>query len=637
MTRPISRPASKAMRFFDAGHPKADGVQRVRGGRGSPFAVLLLLLIAGVQLSLQQGDPVSNFCRRFGHQAAIVDERLYIDGGYLNYNPLEQFPTNYTNDYLFFHDLSSVAKSGMPQLEASLTKNRTIPSLHGGVLWPDGVNKRLYQFGGEFPASDRATPLRGLYAYDILYDTWDYHPIDHAGQPESTVVRRTSYGAGAAVQERGEGYWYGGWVSNRSEPDWGAGDNVVTSNLVKYDMDRDLWTNSSGPDGVGRAEGAMVYLPAGDAGMLVYMGGVRDVSGNGSAVEGQPMDEVFVYDVLSSKWYVQKASGDVPEMRGLFCAGVAWADDRSSYNIYIYGGASMPPSTIGFDDLYILSLPTFTWTKLYPESNGTGEYPHHSLTCTVTTSLSQMLVIGGWFPATDMCDTPEQWGVHNVDLGRQNPDGAIWALYEPEKKGYVVPKNIIDVIGGGGSGGATKAAPEGGFVSPDLKVLLSRTASSPKREPTRDVSGGETGGGLSKGAIAGIAVGGVAVLLALVLGAVICLRRRRRQRRVGPPQDSPGPETAFTARDYLHPVPVPQAGPIELAAEQPGALSGYSYTLSPVSDHSKDQWARELSQAGSPIGVAEERERAAHELSSTPGVGGSTVGEGRVHATYYHA
>lgn len=55
--------------------------------------------------------------------------------------------------------------------------------------------------------------------------------------------------------------------------------------------------------------------------------------------------------------YTQKATGNVPDMRRRFCGGVAWAPDHSSYNIYLYGGAGLPPSTIGFDDVYILSLP----------------------------------------------------------------------------------------------------------------------------------------------------------------------------------------------------------------------------------------------------------------------------------------
>lgn len=37
-----------------------------------------------------------------------------------------------------------------------------------------------------------------------------------------------------------------------------------------------------------------------------------------------------------------------------------WAQDQSSYNVYLYGGASMPPFTVGFDDVYILSIPSFT-------------------------------------------------------------------------------------------------------------------------------------------------------------------------------------------------------------------------------------------------------------------------------------
>jgi hypothetical protein len=70
-----------------------------RPGPGLPrFPFLLISLLAvGVQLSAQQADPVSNFCRRFGHQTTIVDDRLYIDGGFINYNPLEQNPQNYTS------------------------------------------------------------------------------------------------------------------------------------------------------------------------------------------------------------------------------------------------------------------------------------------------------------------------------------------------------------------------------------------------------------------------------------------------------------------------------------------------------------------------------------------------------------
>lgn len=77
----------------------------------------------------------------------------------------------------------------------------------------------------------------------------------------------------------------------------------------------------------------MVYLAISDRGMLVYFGGIQD-PGNGSSI-GQPMDTIHLFDIASSKWYTQHASGDVPDMRRRFCAGDAGAPDASSYNMCV--------------------------------------------------------------------------------------------------------------------------------------------------------------------------------------------------------------------------------------------------------------------------------------------------------------
>ncbi len=42
-------------------------------------------------------DPLKDFCRRFGHQTAIVDRKLYIDGGLLNWSPIAANPVNHTS------------------------------------------------------------------------------------------------------------------------------------------------------------------------------------------------------------------------------------------------------------------------------------------------------------------------------------------------------------------------------------------------------------------------------------------------------------------------------------------------------------------------------------------------------------
>lgn len=212
----------------------------------------------------------------------------------------------------------------MPQLYANLTKNDTIPNVNGGYLWADNTNKMFYLFGGEY---NNETPPDSfeLYGYDVLNDNWISR-----GAPDVSI-NAVSYGAGVSVSERGEGYYFGGWLSNNSVADW-SGPPLATTGLVKYDLVANTWTNNTGPDGIRRAEGALVYIPAGDGGMLLYLGGIIDLYGNGS-VAAQPMETVFLYDVLSSKWYAQNTTGDVPGDRRRFCAGVTWVSDRSSYNV----------------------------------------------------------------------------------------------------------------------------------------------------------------------------------------------------------------------------------------------------------------------------------------------------------------
>jgi hypothetical protein len=213
----------------------------------------------------------------------------------------------------------------MPPLHADLSKNATIPNVSGGVLWGDSVNKRLYLYGGATVGSQPA-PFN-LYSYDIIYDEW----VSHGAPQGAAAINAVSFGAGVSIPERGEAYYYGGWMSNFSIPGWST-TPLATSRLLKYEMDKNLWANLTGPDDTPRAEGSMVYLPLGDGGMLVYFGGVQDLYGNGTLVP-QPMDEILLFDIANTKWYTQKTSGRSPEIRRRFCSGLTWAQDRSSFNM----------------------------------------------------------------------------------------------------------------------------------------------------------------------------------------------------------------------------------------------------------------------------------------------------------------
>ena len=60
-----------------------------------------------------------------------------------------------------------------------------MPSVSGGVLWPDTVNKVFYLFGGEYPSADelrtRDRQDFTLWLYDTIYNTWN-RPASDASQ-----------------------------------------------------------------------------------------------------------------------------------------------------------------------------------------------------------------------------------------------------------------------------------------------------------------------------------------------------------------------------------------------------------------------------------------------------------------------
>jgi hypothetical protein len=162
--------------------------------------------------------------------------------------------------------------------------------------------------------------------------------------------------------------------------------------------------------------------------------------------------KIHIYDVNSGKWYTQTATGDVPLARRQFCAGVTWPDDKSSFNIYLYGGYGFgnPPA---FDDVYILSLPSFTWVKGYPLGGGdSNQFGHGGCSANVVNS-NEMMIIGGWYSNTTFgdCDQPDAQGQHNMVLGNNTGkiDNGIWDKYDPKATAYAVPALVVAAIGGG--------------------------------------------------------------------------------------------------------------------------------------------------------------------------------------------
>ncbi|KAM4061425.1 kelch motif domain-containing protein [Hirsutella rhossiliensis] len=301
----------------------------------------------------------------------------------------------------------------------------------------------------------------------------------------------------------------------------------------------------------------MVWIPAGDThGLLVYLGGIVSPYGN-STTAPQPFDKIFVFDAQGNSWSTQTATGEIPQNRRQFCVDVAWAPDKSSFNIYLWGGLSVPPpvvNTTAFNDIYILTLPSFIWVKAYPDHHGNAtmlpQFGHYSASCNMVKSMSQLFVIGGTYPDSNDCDgAVTAWGQHTFWTGTSQNAGDnqtyYWALPDPNVTSNVVPIDVYSVVGGNKYGGATLKEPKAGFDSGNkpLHDLLQRRPSIPSRTPTRPIPGptdsstlvpAPPGPALSTGAIVGIAIGGAAGLaLVMFLWFLIGKRvvRRREERR----------------------------------------------------------------------------------------------------------
>ena len=290
----------------------------------------------------------------------------------------------------------------------------------------------------------------------------------------------------------------------------------------------------------------MVYIPTyGPHGILVHLGGAT-----GKPSQPQPNDQavitltsmstISVFDVgfvfnasdvggQTGGWYTQGTSGAaMPAPRVDFCAWLASAPDNSSANICMYGGWDPTQSEPYFDEIWVLTLPSFTWIQVY---NGTA--PRFRHTCHALGS-GQVITVGGQRYAdwSRECD----WEYMSVAIYNLNAElwGSVW---NPDLPDYQVPGTISNIVGGGPSGGATKLAPDAGWLSVQMAMLF--TGTSDQTAPAYPGLGADARKGLTKGVIAAIVVASVCAFIVLLLGVGWLVWHRRHGRRQSPSSDCP--------------------------------------------------------------------------------------------------
>lgn len=239
----------------------------------------------------------------------------------------------------------------------------------------------------------------------------------------------------------------------------------------------------------------------------------------------------------------------------------------------LYGGIDPTLHHDGYDDVYVLSIPSFIWTPIFTD----GASPRWGHNCHVAGN-RQMLTVGGNISHEGVCDW-ESKGVAVLDM-----TNVTWgSVFVSDQGDYQVPQAVISVTGGNGMGGATVKEPAKGWTDSALKTIFNTTrgesGTTPSPSPTNTSAAGKKTS--IAGPVAGGVVGGV-VALALIAGLLMFLRRRHNKKNAPKelhsesirPEDSRTMGETGSGKDTHHELQaVNERDPVELAGPEAQELN----------------------------------------------------------------
>ncbi|EKG21203.1 Kelch-type beta propeller [Macrophomina phaseolina MS6] len=459
----------------------------------------------------KRADSPTDVCTRWSHATAIVNGTLYVYGGRAK-TDADQTSNTWNNDFLALDltkswQISSPSFTGLPQPSGP-------PAVSLAYLWNSRTS--LFLYGGEFQdgndgnTADYPTAF-SLWEYDIPSSSWKEHSNPQTSGGENAAasnepVQRAAEGAGANVPSIGRGFYFGGHLDTWTTEDWSNTiARVYLRSLVEYTfpgssnngVDSLSDGKTAGSDGVWRnitegglqdtsgfperADGILVYVPGfGDEGILLGLAG-------GTNSTFTQMNIIDVYDIATSTWFKQPTSGSAPKIRVNPCAVVAAAADGSSYNMYMFGGQDLGDDQTQYNDMWILTVPSFTWIQV-DQGDQSVPYARAGHTCNIWDG--QLIVVGGYVGDQLSCDSPGVYVFNTSSLtwntqftalsGTEAQEASGGAVFTENSNpfsqqlaqrgsnassglegsyGYAVPDAVASSIGGGATGGATVTAP----------------------------------------------------------------------------------------------------------------------------------------------------------------------------------
>ena len=131
----------------------------------------------------------------------------------------------------------------------------------------------------------------------------------------------------------------------------------------------------------------------------------------------------------------------------------------------MYGGRGLNgTANVFFDEIWVLSIPSFTWTKIYQ-----GTSPRYGHTCH-RVGTRTMLTVGG-AENIKYNQTPCDWETKGVGVFDMT-DLEWGSVYDANAPNYTLPNLVASTIGSVGGGAASMTQPKGGFDQEGLAAIF---------------------------------------------------------------------------------------------------------------------------------------------------------------------
>ncbi|KAF2823218.1 hypothetical protein CC86DRAFT_372249 [Ophiobolus disseminans] len=389
------------------------------------FATFHLLFSNLATLAYAQGHQV----RRAGHTVVRAGDELVIHGGLIfdsNVNLTYEHNTwfipldkNWNNRTLNAWAIHSEAP-GLTYQALFVDKEREILYSFGGALSPDGSihDTQTNTFFEDYQPSIWALSLANTKESRSWYKAVGMN----AAMSWPSDIKQPTNGAYASDDQRG--YYLGGclsrWTTRGITNDM---DTFTAPGLLKFDFAAKQLTNSTDDGGFFMSQetglnhrnrkpwpGPLINAPFGPQGTLISFGGYR--ANDTDNTSGVGSRSIWIFDKASNVSYHQETTGDIPGSAEDGIAFFSAADENNNtFEIFIWGRFD---KTSKSDTIYVLSLPSFTWTKTSFQS-----YPRRKQMQCQSAGNNQAICIGGLLPESPIpSNTTDEWiqGVGVVDM-----------------------------------------------------------------------------------------------------------------------------------------------------------------------------------------------------------------------------